>query len=104
MRLGSQIGWRQGEVPALAKKTALIVGASGIVGGNLAGHLVSQADRWSVYGLARKPAVIEGVQSISTDLLKPEMLKQALAAVKPTHIFPLHLDASTDRGGEYPRQ
>jgi nucleoside-diphosphate-sugar epimerase len=71
----------------MAKKTALIVGASGIVGRNLATHLATQVNRWSVYGLARKPAAIDGVQSISADLLKPELLRQALATLEPTHIF-----------------
>jgi hypothetical protein len=71
----------------MAKKTALIVGASGIVGRNLATHLATQVDCWSVYGLARKPAAIDGVQSISADLLRPELLRQSLATLEPTHIF-----------------
>ena len=71
----------------MAKNTALIVGASGIVGRNLAAHLASQADRWSIYGLARKPALIDGVQSISADLLQPASLRQILAPLKPTHVF-----------------
>ncbi|MCC9138646.1 NAD-dependent epimerase/dehydratase family protein [Pontibacter silvestris] len=34
-------------------KTALIVGASGITGSNLAQELISQG--WTTYGLARNP-------------------------------------------------
>ena len=71
----------------MVKKTALIVGASGIVGRNLAAHLAPLADSWTVYGLARKPAAIDGVQLLSADLLNPASLKQALDTLKPTHIF-----------------
>ncbi len=71
----------------MAKKTALIVGASGIVGRSLAAHLAGQADAWEVFGLARRPAAIYGVQPLSADLLDPPSLKQALEAVMPSHIF-----------------
>ncbi|MET0721307.1 MAG: NAD-dependent epimerase/dehydratase family protein, partial [Tardiphaga sp.] len=39
--------------------SALVVGASGIVGNNLARHL--QGKGWQVHGLARRPAAIDGV-------------------------------------------
>jgi nucleoside-diphosphate-sugar epimerase len=71
----------------MTKKTALVVGASGIVGGNLAAHLAGQADVWSVYGLSRKPADIKGVQAIAADLRNPDSLQQALGSIKPTHVF-----------------
>ena len=66
--------------------TALIVGSTGIVGHNLALHLAAQAN-WTVFGLARKPNALPGVQPIAADLLAPEALAAALAGVKPTHIF-----------------
>ncbi len=50
---------------------ALIAGVSGIVGNNLASHLVSKG--WEVYGLARKPQVgIEEVRAVEADLLDPD--------------------------------
>lgn len=65
---------------------ALIAGVSGIVGNNLASHLVSQG--WEVFGLARRPEVgIAGVRPIAADLQKPGSLREALAGVEPTHVF-----------------
>jgi nucleoside-diphosphate-sugar epimerase len=65
--------------------TALIVGSTGIVGGNLAAHL---ADRgWTVYGLARKPATAGGVIPVAADLRDEISVQAALAGVDPTHVF-----------------
>jgi nucleoside-diphosphate-sugar epimerase len=65
---------------------ALIVGASGIVGNNLARHLIEQD--WTVFGLARHPPTdIAGLRPITGDLLQPHRLKVALAAAQPTHVF-----------------
>jgi nucleoside-diphosphate-sugar epimerase len=65
---------------------AVIAGATGIVGNNLAAHLVSKG--WGVYGLARNPqSGIPGVRPITADLLKAEELRSALAGVDPTHVF-----------------
>jgi nucleoside-diphosphate-sugar epimerase len=70
----------------MANRTALVVGATGIVGLNLATHLRDQQD-WRVYGLARKPSVPEGVQPVAADLLKPDTLSGALKGIEPTHVF-----------------
>jgi nucleoside-diphosphate-sugar epimerase len=67
-------------------KTALIVGVSGIVGGNLAELLVGTGE-WSVYGLARRPGNRTGVTPIAADLQDPRALALALQTAKPTHIF-----------------
>lgn len=68
------------------QRTALVVGASGIGGSNLARELLAQG--WSVYGLARRPATdIEGVRPVAADLLDPAGLAAALANVSPTHVF-----------------
>jgi nucleoside-diphosphate-sugar epimerase len=67
-------------------KTALIVGVSGIVGGNLADHLIGEKD-WTVYGVARRPGQREGIIPIALDLQDADAAKLALADVKPTHIF-----------------
>lgn len=67
-------------------KIALIVGASGITGSNLAKELISQ--RWITYGLARNPKQnIPNLQPVAADLLQPEGLQAALATVNPTHVF-----------------
>jgi len=65
---------------------ALIAGASGIIGNNLARHLIEQG--WTVYGLARHPpADIPELQPVAADLLRPDRLRDALAGVQPTHVF-----------------
>jgi nucleoside-diphosphate-sugar epimerase len=70
----------------MAGRTALVVGATGIVGLNLAQHLAVQPD-WKVFGLARNPSASEGVQAVAADLLKPDTLSGALNGINPTHIF-----------------
>lgn len=66
--------------------SALVVGASGIVGNNLARRLV--ANGWDVYGLARRPPEdIGGVKPVAADLLRPETLREAFSALQPTHVF-----------------
>lgn len=67
------------------KGTALIAGASGIVGNNLARHLV--AEGWNVLGLARRPVDIEGVTPVAADLTDPASLQAALSKLAPTHVF-----------------
>jgi nucleoside-diphosphate-sugar epimerase len=67
-------------------RSALIAGVSGIVGNNLARHLLRQG--WQVSGLARRPSAdIDGLQPIAADLLDPAGLKAALQAVRPSHVF-----------------
>jgi nucleoside-diphosphate-sugar epimerase len=70
----------------VSKKIALIAGASGIVGQNLASLLVEQGD-WEVLGLARRPLSLAGVTPVAADLQDPASLRSALADVKPTHVF-----------------
>jgi nucleoside-diphosphate-sugar epimerase len=65
---------------------ALVVGASGITGSNLAQELISQG--WQTYGLARNPNQdIPDLQPVAADLLSPESLAAALATIAPTHVF-----------------
>ncbi|RNI31587.1 SDR family oxidoreductase [Rufibacter latericius] len=67
-------------------KIALVVGASGIIGSNLAQELIFQG--WTTYGLARNPQTdVPGLQPISADLMNPESLQTALADIAPTHVF-----------------
>jgi nucleoside-diphosphate-sugar epimerase len=68
------------------KKTALVVGASGISGSNLAAELIGAG--WDVYGLARRPQNdLRGLRPIAADLLDPASLNSALAGVAPTNVF-----------------
>ena len=71
---------------SLEAKTALIVGVSGIVGRNLADHLLTQND-WTVYGMARRPGDREGILPVVADLQDAAAVRAALKDVKPTHIF-----------------
>ncbi|REA56125.1 NAD-dependent dehydratase [Dyadobacter luteus] len=65
---------------------ALVVGATGITGSNLAEKLIDKG--WTTYGLSRNPGNgIHGLRSISADLLNPEDLAEKLEAISPTHVF-----------------
>ena len=70
----------------MSKRTALVVGASGIVGQNLAAELVARGE-WDVYGLARRPLAVTGVTPVAADLQDPASLRQALQGTSPTHVF-----------------
>lgn len=65
--------------------TALIVGASGIVGSATAALLVEEG--WQVAGLARRPPAQPGVVPIAADLQDAASLASALAETCPTHLF-----------------
>jgi len=66
--------------------TALIAGVTGIVGNSLAHQLLSNS--WQVHGLARRSSGdIAGVNFIAADLLDPTALRDAVANLKPTHVF-----------------
>src|ERR1700675_3533498 len=66
--------------------SALVVGASGIVGNNLARHLRTRG--WQVHGLARRPPpAMEGVTPLAADLLDPASLRAALQGLHPTDVF-----------------
>jgi nucleoside-diphosphate-sugar epimerase len=64
---------------------ALVVGSTGIVGGNLASHLVDRG--WRVHGLARKPAAADGILPVAADLRDKSSVQRALAGLAPTHVF-----------------
>jgi nucleoside-diphosphate-sugar epimerase len=67
-------------------RSALIVGSTGIVGNNLAVHLLGHG--WSVAGLARKAvAQPAGLRPVVADLQQPGSLRLAMADVRPTHVF-----------------
>ncbi len=66
-------------------QTALVVGASGIVGSAITRHLLDNG--WQVAALSRHPSQADGVIPVAADLQDPASVKQALAALKPTHVF-----------------
>ncbi len=66
-------------------KTALVVGASGIVGSATAALLVEQG--WTVHGLARRPVEQAGVTPVVADLIDAAGSAAALADVKPDAVF-----------------
>ncbi|MGF9563227.1 SDR family oxidoreductase [Neorhizobium sp. JUb45] len=66
-------------------KTALIVGASGIVGSATAKVLAE--DGWQIFGLARKPTQKQGVTPVAADLLDPASLATALSGITPSTVF-----------------
>ncbi|MYZ44389.1 SDR family oxidoreductase [Schauerella aestuarii] len=69
----------------MQKGTALIVGATGISGHNLANVLV--AEGWTVYGLARNPSAQTGVIPVKADLLDAAATAQALKGLAISHVF-----------------
>lgn len=65
---------------------ALVIGATGITGQNLANRLV--AEGWTVYGLSRRgKGLPSGVLPVIADTLDKEQLTDALSQLRPTHLF-----------------
>ncbi len=68
------------------KNRALVVGATGITGSNLAEELISKG--WVTYGLSRNPNhSIKGLIPVQADLLNVQSLEAALEGISPTHIY-----------------
>jgi nucleoside-diphosphate-sugar epimerase len=66
------------------QKRALVIGVTGIVGLNIAEHLLRAGD-WEIVGVSRRPPVgLSGVKSIRLDVLDPSATKTALADLHPT--------------------
>ncbi|WP_344740877.1 SDR family oxidoreductase [Microlunatus spumicola] len=70
------------------RKTAVVVGARGVIGGNLVEHLVQSGD-WDVIGLSRRGGEDHGVvRHRSVDLLDREQTRERLADLDGvTHLF-----------------
>jgi nucleoside-diphosphate-sugar epimerase len=73
---------------AQMQKVALVVGANGVIGGNLIAQLLKLPD-WQVVGLSRRGGIsTDRVRYISVDLLDPLDAREKLAALQDvTHIF-----------------
>jgi nucleoside-diphosphate-sugar epimerase len=65
---------------------ALVVGATGISGGNVAQRLL--ADGWDVAGLCRRPEGLDGrITPLVADLLDPDAVAATVRGTAPTHVF-----------------
>src|SRR5690349_11885169 len=65
---------------------ALVVGATGISGGNVAARLL--ADGWDVTGLSRRFAALDSrVKHVSADLEDGDAVAAAVRGTAPTHVF-----------------
>lgn len=71
------------------KRTALVVGVTGIGGNHVARELLAQG--WDVVGLSRRPPQdLPAIRHVGADLMDREALAAALAALPdfaPTHVF-----------------
>lgn len=69
------------------KKVALVVGAQGVIGRNLADHLLELGD-WDVIGVSRRPSQDERITHISADLLDDADSRTKLKDLSNvTHLF-----------------
>ncbi|MDQ4490796.1 SDR family oxidoreductase [Sinomonas sp. ASV486] len=68
------------------RKSALVVGASGIAGSAIVERITKQ-DGWDIAGLSRTPTAHGNSRHIRADLSSPDSLTQALADERPTHVF-----------------
>ncbi len=66
-------------------KTALVAGASGIVGSATAALLIEQG--WTVHGLARRPVAQDGVLPVVANLQDAAATAAALRDVRPDAVF-----------------
>ena len=69
-------------------KTAVVVGANGVIGGNLVEHL-QRTGNWNIIGLSRRGGIdSERVQHIAVDLLDGDETRRRLSHLTDvTHIF-----------------
>ncbi|HEY1515196.1 MAG TPA: SDR family oxidoreductase [Solirubrobacteraceae bacterium] len=72
----------------MSENVALVVGARGVIGGNLVEHLRSLGD-WDVIGLSRRGGSDgAGLRHVSVDLLNPADTRAKLAELtEVTHVF-----------------
>jgi nucleoside-diphosphate-sugar epimerase len=70
------------------RRTALVVGARGVIGGNLISHLEREGE-WNIIGLSRRGGSDTGaVRHVSVDLLDAEDTRTKLADMDDvTHVF-----------------
>jgi len=61
----------------MERSTALIAGASGLIGRRIAEHLIA-AGNWDVIGLARRPSAARNMRWIAVDLADIEDCRRKL--------------------------
>ena len=67
-------------------RRALVVGVTGISGGNVARRLLGEG--WEVLGLCRRPQdVDDGITPLSADLLNADEVEPVVRGTAPTHVF-----------------
>jgi nucleoside-diphosphate-sugar epimerase len=76
---------QQPNIPNPQNRAALVVGSTGITGGNLAHHLVENG--WKVYGLARNPVASSAIRPIAGDLRDASSIAAALSGLDITNVF-----------------
>ena len=65
---------------------ALVVGVTGISGGNVAARL--HADKWEVLGLCRNPEGVDPrITPLAADLEDADSVRSVVSGTKPTHVF-----------------
>jgi nucleoside-diphosphate-sugar epimerase len=91
----------------LAEKVALVVGANGVIGGNLVRHLETLGEDWRIIGLSRRGGESsERVRHVSVDLLDADDARAKLAGLTDvTQVFyAAYQDAPTFAGLVEPNQ
>jgi len=85
----------------MTAKTALVAGASGLVGGHLIEHL-SRLGGWRIVGLSRKPAKLDAdYRHVAVDLMDPADCAAKLGGLtETTHLFYAALLSPLDRTEE----
>jgi nucleoside-diphosphate-sugar epimerase len=73
------------EAKGHTRRTALVVGASGIAGSAVVRKLA--ADGWDVLALSRTPIEVTGARHVSADLTSLESLTRALRTESISHVF-----------------
>ena len=68
------------------RKTAVVAGASGLIGRRIADQLLTQGN-WEVIGLARRAQARRGMQWIAVDLADRNEAEQKLRGIAATHVF-----------------
>ncbi|NBS65151.1 MAG: SDR family oxidoreductase [Betaproteobacteria bacterium] len=83
------------------RNTALVIGASGIIGSRLAAHF-SQRNDWNLIVASRRPPpASERVRSVAVDLLDPNDCDSKLGALTDvTHVFYAALQDMKDKAAE----
>jgi nucleoside-diphosphate-sugar epimerase len=70
----------------MAKKTAVIAGASGLIGRRIADRLLA-GNEWEVIGLARRARARRGMHWLAVDLADRSDVEHKLGGLAPTHVF-----------------